>query len=132
MMSSQSVSRYLLRLAPALLIAAAAACGPIRRGAGPPPAVLLFTNESLYQADVFVVAQGLGATRIGTVMGGQTDTLVIPASLATRGGTMSIVARLFARSALARTGPVSILAGERYEVRLPPDARLLSFLPARQ
>ena len=131
MMSSQSVSRYLLRLAPALLIAAAATCGPIRRGTGPSPAVLLFTNESLYQADVFVVAQGLGATRIGTVMGGQTDTLVVPASL-TRGGTMSIVARLFARSALARSGPVAILAGERYEVRLPPDARLLSFLPARQ
>jgi hypothetical protein len=131
MISSHSARRYLLHLAPAILIAAATACGPFRRSAGPPPAVLVFTNSSLSQADVFVVAQGLGARRIGTVMAGRTDTLVVPSDITTRGGTVSIVARLFARRQAPQTGPVSIFPGEWYEVRLPTDARLLSFLPAR-
>lgn len=131
MMSIHSGRRYLLRLAPALLIAAAATCSPLRRSAGPPPAVLVFTNSSLSQADVFLVAQGLGARRIGTVMAGRTDTLVVPADITTRGGTVNVVARLFGRSQVPQTGPVSILPGERYDVRLSTDTRLLSFLPAR-
>jgi hypothetical protein len=130
MMSSRSISRRVRRLAPALLIVAAA-CGPFRRGSDP-PALLYFTNESLYQADVFITAAGLGARRIGTVMAGRTDTLVVPTDLATRGGTLNVVARLFSRSDVPRTGPVSIVPGERYEVKLSSDARLISFLPAGQ
>jgi hypothetical protein len=130
MMSSHSAGRYLLRLAPAILIAAAS-CGPFRRSTGPPPAVLVFENNSLAQADVYIVAPGFGSRRIGTVMAGRTDTLVVPTDIATRGGTVNVVARLFGGSRVAQTGPVSILLGERYDVRLPTDARLLSFLPAR-
>jgi hypothetical protein len=128
-MHSHSISRHLLRGAFVILIATAAACAPTRRGAGPPPAVVYFTNESLAQADVYVVGQGLGRRRIGTVMAGRTDTLVVPADLTAR--TINIVARLSTRSAAPQTGPVSVLPGEHYAVRLPPDARLLSFLPAR-
>jgi hypothetical protein len=131
MMSTRSISRRVRRLAPALLIVAAA-CGPFRRGSGPAPALLYFTNESLYQADVFITTAGLGARRIGTVMAGRTDTLVVPTDLATRGGTLNVVARLFSRSDVPRTGPVSILPGERYQLRLSSDARLISFLPAGQ
>jgi hypothetical protein len=130
MMRRHPVSRYLLRLAPILLIGAVAACGPFRRGAGQPPATIVFANESLTQADVFVVGQGVGTRRIGTVMAGRTDTLVVPGVLTGR-GTVNIVARLFGRSRAPRTGPVSIFSGEQYQVRLPPDARLLSFLPSR-
>lgn len=131
-MTSYWIARSLRRLTPAILVLAAitAACGPLRRSTGPPPAVLFFTNESLHQADVYVVVQGVGPRRIGTVMAGRTDTLVVPSHFV-RAGSLNIMARLFARSAAVQTGPVSILPGEQYEVRLPLDARLLSFLPIR-
>jgi hypothetical protein len=130
MTRTRSINRYLLLLAPALLIAAAPGCGKFRRGAGVPPAVLVFTNESLDQADVFVVGSGLPARRIGTVMAGRTETLKVPPDLATR-GNLNIVARLLARSIRPQTGFVPIAPGEQYEVRLPPDERLLVFLPSR-
>jgi hypothetical protein len=117
---------------PAIIVAVAAACGPFRRNApGPQPASIVFANNSLSQADVFITAEGLGARRIGTVMAGQTQTLSVPTDIATRGGPVNVVARLFGSSRVAQTGPVTILPGEKYEVRLPSDARLLSFLPAR-
>lgn len=128
MTSRRSIGRSLRRLAPAVLIGAAVACGAIRRGPGQPPALLIFTNESLDQASVYAVAPGLGARRIGTVMAGRTDTLMVPADLANR-GSLNIVARLLARSAAPQTGPVAIRPGEQYQVRLSLDARLLSFLP---
>ncbi len=130
MTSSRSISRHLRRLAPAILMAAAAACGHHRRGVAAEPAVLLFTNESLDQAAVYVVVPGLYATRIGTVMPGRTEPLVVPADLTRRGGTLNIVARLLARSVAPQTGPVAIAPGEHYEVRLPSDERTLVFLPA--
>jgi hypothetical protein len=130
MMTSHSSGRYLLRLAAAVLIAVTATCGPFRRDAGPPRALLAFTNNSFTQADVFIVAQGLGSRRIGTVMAGRTDTLVVPPDITDRGGTLNVVARLLGRG-YAQTGPVSIRPGERYDVRLSTDGRLLSFLAAR-
>ena len=130
MTNHRTIAARLLRLAPAILIAGAAACGPVRRGNSGPPATLLFTNEALYQAAVYIVVPGLQARRIGTVMPGQTDTLIVPSDLSTRGGTMNIVARLLNRS--PQTGPVSILTGEQYAVRLTNDTRVMSFLPAPQ
>jgi hypothetical protein len=131
MMRNRSISRCLRRLAAVILVlmAGAAACVPLRRGVGPPPARLVFMNESLDQADVFVVIPGVHSRRIGTVMAGRTDTLVVPADLVTRGGNLNIVARLFARSRAVQSGPVSIYPGEQYQVRLPLNGRLLSFLP---
>jgi hypothetical protein len=130
MRSNPSIGRRLLRLAPVLLIFGSAACASLRRGAGPPPAAIVFTNESLDQATVYIVAPGLEFRRVGTVFAGRTDTLTVPADIALRGGTLNIVARMLARSNVAQTGPVSIRPGETYQVRLPMDARLLSFLPA--
>jgi hypothetical protein len=131
MTSRLYITRHLRRAAPAIAIAAVAACAPFRRSADLPPAELVFRNESLTQADVFIVGQGLNARRIGTVMSGHTDTLIVPTDISARGGTVNIIARLLARSAAPRTGPVSINPGERYEVTLSVDARMLSFLPAR-
>ncbi len=130
-MLSHSITWFLRRAAPAAMLAVAAtACGPVRRGPAPQPAVIYFTNESLDQATVYIVAPGLDFRRIGVVFPGRTDSLLVPADLAIRGGALNIVARLLARSDIPQTGPVSIRPGERYQVRLPPDARLLSFLPA--
>ena len=129
MMTNHPINR---RLAPVLLIlaAVATACGPLRRGAAPPQATIIFRNESLDQATIYVVAPGRDFRRIGTVFAGRTDTLRVPADLALRGGTLNIVARMLARSDLPQTGPVSIRPGGQYQVRLPISGRLLSFLPA--
>jgi hypothetical protein len=115
----------------AFVLFSAASCGPFRPGTGTPPTVIYFTNQSLDQAAVYIAASGLDFRRIGTVAAGRTETITVPSDLATRAATVNIVARLLARSELPQTGPVSIRPGERYEVTLPPDARLLSFLPAR-
>ncbi len=131
MMSSLSISRCLRRFGPSVLIlAATAACGPLRRGAGQPPAALIFANESLDQASVYIVGPGVDFRRLGTVFAGQTDTLTVPAGVAVR-GPVNIVARLLARSDVPQTGPVSIRPGAQYEVTLPLNSRLISFLPAR-
>lgn len=133
MIRSHLIERILRRAAalPAVVIlATVAACGPLRRGPTPAPAIIYFTNESLDQASVYIVGSGLGFRRIGTVMAGRTETLTIPADVAVRSGTLNIVARLLARSDVPQTGPVSIIPGERYQVRLLPESRLLSFLPA--
>jgi hypothetical protein len=131
MIRTNSAARHLFRIVFAILIVVVVACSPHRRGPVQEPAYLVFSNNSLTQADVFIVAPGFGSRRVGTVMSGQTDTLRVPADIATRGGTVNIVARLLARNQAPQTGPVSIFPGEMYDVRLPTDGRLLSFLPAR-
>ncbi len=123
------ISRRVRRLAPVVSILAAAACGPVRPGTGQPPAAVIFENQSLEQATVYIVAPGIQFRRIGTVFAGRTETLTVPADL-TRAGSLNIVARLLARPEVPQTGPVSLYPGERYRVTLPPDAKLLSFLPA--
>jgi hypothetical protein len=130
-MSSHCVTNRARRIAAAvLLLGTAVSCGPMRRGPTPAPTLIFFTNDGLDQAAVYMAASGLDFRRIGTVSSGRTDTLTVPSDLSMRGGTVNIVARLLARSELPSTGPVTIIAGERYQVRLPPDARTLSFLPA--
>lgn len=91
--------------------------------------MVIFVNESLDQADVYALASGMDARRIGTVMAGRTDTLTVPVDVTTR-GTVNIVARIFASNRAASTGQVSVYPGQVYQVRLPQDEKLLSFLPA--
>lgn len=128
-MSLTAAARTLRRLAPALLVAMTA-CGPLRRGPSSEPAIIYFSNESLDQADVYAITPGGDRRRIGTVMAGRTETLTIPADMIASGGSINIVARVLARSGLVQTGQVTVFPGEAYEVRLPPDQKLLSFLPA--
>jgi len=117
------------RLALAALSLVGAACSTVGRGSGQPASAIIFTNESLDQAAVYVVAPGVEFRRIGTVIPGRTDTLTVPSDLVARAGTLNIVARLLARNDLPQTGPVTLTAGDRYRVRLGSDARTLSFLP---
>jgi predicted small lipoprotein YifL len=113
-------------------LAVIAGCGRLHRG-GPgdvPPAMLLFTNESLDQADVYASVSGGENTRIGTVLAGRTDTLVVPPTLIGH-GSIRVIARLLARSATPGTGPFTLSPGDQYQVRLPPDEKMLVLLPAK-
>lgn len=114
----------------AALLVAATGCGRLRPGGTEPvPSTqIVFVNESLDQADVLAVSAGGESVRMGTVMPGRTDTLTVPAQFVTR-GSVNIAARLLARSTVLRTGPLSISAGDRLEIRLPLTANVLSVLP---
>ena len=108
------------------------ACARIPPGStdteGAEPTVLEFRNESLAQADVYVVSAGTGARRIGTVMAGRTENLTVPREIAIR-GSVTIVARLLARSRTASSGSLVLTPGTRLSVRLPLDERTLVVLP---
>ena len=116
----------------ALVAAGAVACGPFRKNAGPPPAYLFFTNESLDQADVYATVPGNQPLRIGTVFAGRTDTLTVPPELASRGENINVFARLLAQSARPSSGPIPIHPGDRLEIRLPVDQKTLVVLPTGQ
>ena len=126
-----SGSDRLVRVTLAAAIAALAACGPLRRVPASERALIYFTNESLDQADVYGIVPGSRAVRIGTVFAGRTDTLTIPTELL-RLGNVNVVARLLAKSNTPSSGPVSINPGDRLQVRLPVDQKLLVVLPANQ
>jgi hypothetical protein len=114
-------------------LACVGACSPLRRQRAPlsdASPVVIFENQSLEQAAVYAVARGGPGVRIGTVQAGRTDTLAVGAGALDASGSVTIVARLLARSRTPNTGPLTLQPGDRILVRLPPDARLLSVLPA--
>jgi hypothetical protein len=129
-MSNPTLRRVRLRgLGLALALGVTAACGPLRNRATPQErAVISFTNESLDQADVYAVT-ATQAIRIGTVLAGRTEELVVPADIAFRGQNMNVVARLLAQSYRPSSGPISLSPGQRITVRLPMDQRMLVVLP---
>jgi hypothetical protein len=92
--------------------------------------VLEFNNESLAQADVFVRAQGADTRRIGTVMAGRKEDLVVPREIV-NAGSITVFARLLARSGVPSTGPVAVSPGTHLSVRLPVDERTLVVLPGQ-
>ena len=117
-----------------LAVVAVAACHrnrPVSANDDPSnePTTIEFRNESLAQADVFVAASGSGARRIGTVFAGRTETLTVPREIAIR-GSITVVARLLARSRVPSTGALAIGPGAHLSVRLPLDERMLYVLPA--
>jgi hypothetical protein len=113
----------------AVAIIGAAACGSSRHTPAEAPAMLYFTNESLDQADVYAVLRGNQPIRIGTVMAGRTDTLIVPRDIASRGDNVNVVARLLAQSATPSSGPIPIHPGDRFQIRLPVDQKVLLVLP---
>ena len=103
--------------------------GNIAEAVADEPTTLEFKNESLAQADVYVSSSGSGARRIGTVFAGRTETLTVPREIAVR-GTITIVARLLARTRTPSSGSIAISPGTRLSIRLPMDERSLYVLPA--
>ena len=125
------------RILALVLLAASAACARNRPGkdmgnlADEPvgPTTIEFRNESLAQADVFVVLSSSERRKLGTVFAGRTETLTIPSELARR-GSVAIVARLLARSRAPSTGSLALSPGARLSIRLPLDEKSLFVLPA--
>ena len=108
-----------------------AGCGHfMHNGSDEPAAQVIFVNQSLDQADVYVVSDAGDSQRIGTVFAGRTETLTIPNSVLARGGTVNIAARILARSIAPRTGPLTLSGGEQLQITLPSDERTLTVLPA--
>jgi hypothetical protein len=114
----------------AALFALGAACGPFHMGSDP-HATLIFSNESMDQADVYATGSDGLPIRIGTVFAGRTDTLTVPSTVIGQGGNVNISAHLLARSAVPRSGPITVRAGDQFAVRLPSDETMLVVLPAR-
>jgi hypothetical protein len=127
-------TRYFRRAARAGFVIAAVAglgaCGPFHRGGAPSQtATVIFSNESIDQADVYAVVSGSHAVRIGTVFAGRTEALKVPGEVAGRGLNVNIVARLLAHRNAPSTGPLPISPGYKYAIRLPADQRQLVVLP---
>ena len=133
-------SRIQLRHATiALALAAVGGCMPFHRSKSDPitpgPAVILFSNESLDQADVFAVGPGGGnPVRIGTVMAGRTDTLTLPVEYTAPRGPVNILARLTMsrRMTVPSTGPVWIYPAQASRVTLRNDEGILGFVTLDQ
>jgi len=107
------------------------ACRPSKRGRAyspPAPPVVIFRNQSLYEAAVYAVSQGGAANRIGTVQPGRTETIRVRTG-AIGSGSVTFFARLLASSARPSSGPLTLLPGDTLAITLPPDARFLSALP---
>jgi hypothetical protein len=128
-----STTRRLRRLLLPALLTALSACSrnhPATDVSSNEPTVLEFNNESLAQADVFVRASGSDSRRIGTVMAGRKEDLVVPREIAIK-GSITVFARLLARSGVPSSGPIAVAPGARLNVRLPIDERTLVVLPAQ-
>lgn len=125
---------FLLRARPLLLVfllLLSSACSRGRLGEIDPNegATLVFTNESLTQAELFVVLQGAGARKLATVMSGRTEEIRVSPDIVRRGG-LNLVARMLARSGTASSGAITLRPGDRLIVRLPMDGRSLFVVPA--
>jgi hypothetical protein len=130
MMTDRSTSRRAFRFtALATLFAFGAACGPFHTGSPDQRARLIFSNESLDQADVYAAGSDGFPVRVGTVFAGRTDTLSLPESVANQGGSVNIFARLFARSGVPQSGQVYVRPGDQLYVRLTSDEKFLVVLP---
>src|SRR5690348_14551377 len=62
-----------------------------------PRALIYFENRSIDQTAVYVVREGIDEVRIGTVLAGRTDTLIVPPDMAI-GNSIRIIARPLAGS----------------------------------
>ena len=108
-----------------------AACGrALHNGPEQPVAQVIFVNQSLDQADVYVVGSSGQTQRIGTVFAGRTETLNVPASFTAGANVVNIVARLLAHSYAPRSGNLTLTPGEAFQITLPPNEQTLTVLPA--
>jgi hypothetical protein len=111
-----------------LVVIVAAACTPLRRG-GPGDPVLMVTNQSNDQADIYALGSGGEPVRIGTIFAGRTEPLRVPAAVTGAAHRVNVIARIFATSRVAASGPFTLEPGDTMTVTLSSDAKLLSVLP---
>src|SRR4051812_24304160 len=114
----------------ALLVAlSSTACGPFHRGADE-SGQIVFTNDSIDQADVYASTPGGDPVRIGTVFGSRTETLRLPATF-TSGTDFVVIARILAKPGSLGSGRLTLRSGESLQIRLPSDEKTLVVLPGR-
>jgi hypothetical protein len=123
-----ATARLALGLSLALALGGTACARTAREYDASPP-MLTFTNQSLDQTTVYGLRPGGDATRLATVSPGRTETLRLPAGLATA-GTITIVAVPLAGNRATSTGPISIGPGTRLAITLPTSQNILTVLPA--
>lgn len=127
--------RHLRRLRPLAASALCAiACGPPRTAAttgGAAEVLIIFRNESLNQADVFVVGSASDMARVGSVYGNHTDTISFDLRSVSGSGTLSMLARVRQTGRAARSGPVALHRGDILRVTLPMSETMLNALVIR-
>ena len=92
-------------------------------------AAVVFTNDSVQQVDVFALQGTMEMIRLGTVLGGRTETLYVPTSITDQGGQTRIIVRLFASNVQRATGMLTLQATDQWKVRLSADGRTLFVTP---
>jgi hypothetical protein len=103
----------------------------MRKG-GPPAAIVDFDNQSLDQADVFIVRSNGSQIRIGTVFAGRRENLRVAGATISGDQQVNVVARIRSTSRTPRTGVFTLAPGDRVTVTLPSQENLLSVLPGRE
>ena len=117
--------------AAAVLVALVACAG--RRTAPEPvaPALVVFENQTLFEATVFATARGGVPRRVGIVAPNRTETLALKGDVLAAGGAGGVIitARLLADRRTPTTGPLTVRPGDRLRVTLPTSANILSVVP---
>ena len=95
------------------------------------PALVVFENQSLFEATVFATARGGVPRRVGIVAPNRTETLALRGDVLAAGGAggVTITARLLADRRVPSTGPLTVRSGDRFRVTLPAAANTLSVVP---
>ena len=129
--------RQVPRLAVVALAGAAGALGACHRGspgegttAAPgEPAIVVFTNESSYEAAVYAVSSTGRQLRLGTVQPGRKDTLRLSGGGLLLTGSVTFVARLRTVNRSLTSGSFTLAPGQRVALTVPVDAQTLTLLP---
>ena len=118
----------------ALLAAAflAVACGPHGGPGSEQYAFVVFTNESLNQADVYAFGTAGDRVRLGTVFGAHTDTLRLDLRTISGAGTISVAARILATGRAPSSGQILLHPGDYLRVTLPSSENMLNALVAQR
>lgn len=125
-MSSRSLTAALLG------VAVLAGCGPRRTAASEEYAFVVFTNESLNQADLYAFGTAGDRVRLGTVFGAHTDTLRLDLRTISGAGTIRVGARIVATGRTPGSGLVLLHPGDYLRVTLPSSENMLNVLVAQR
>jgi hypothetical protein len=127
------------RLAVIALAGTASAAGACHRGsqaeAAPAdprePALVIFSNESSYEAALYAVSSTGRQVRLGTAQPGRKDTLRVSGGGLLLTGSVTFVARLRTLNRSLSSGSFTLAPGQHVAVTVPVDARTLTLLPAQ-